>query len=229
MPNAEVLIPSSGASFGLDKAAEGDREDSKTGSSHMRPSLNAEVCSKHPLQNTWTMWFYKNDRNKDWEDNQKAVIDFSTVEDFWALFNHIEEVGKLNHGCDYSLFKRGVKPMWEDEHNRGGGRWVISLDKGQRVPELNNIWLEIMLLMIGEAFGEDHGKCVNGAVVSVRTKGDRIAVWLGPSALNTDAVQSIGRKIKESLAIPPKVKISFEMHEDTKHRTSSRSKVQYTI
>jgi len=228
MPKAEVLMPTP-ASFGLDKAADGDRDDSKSENPLMRPLLNAEVCSKHPLQNTWTMWFYKNDRTKDWEDNQKAVIDFSTVEDFWALYNHIEEVDKLNVGCDYSLFKRGVKPMWEDEHNRGGGRWVISLDKQQRYKELSKFWLEIMLLMIGEAFGEDNGKCVNGAVASVRNKGDRIAIWLGSDSRNAEAVQKIGRKIKDSLEIPPKIKISFETHEDTKSRTSSRPKVLYTI
>ena len=37
------------------------------------------------------------------------------VEDFWALYNHIELASRLQAGCDYSLFKEGVKPMWEDE------------------------------------------------------------------------------------------------------------------
>ena len=37
------------------------------------------------------------------------------VEDFWALYNHIELASRLAAGCDYSLFKEGVKPMWEDE------------------------------------------------------------------------------------------------------------------
>ena len=40
------------------------------------------------------------------------------VEDFWALYNHIELASRLAAGCDYSLFKEGVKPMWEDE------RWM---------------------------------------------------------------------------------------------------------
>ena len=37
------------------------------------------------------------------------------VEDFWALYNHIELASRLAAGCDYSLFKEGIKPMWEDE------------------------------------------------------------------------------------------------------------------
>jgi len=229
MPKSEILLPNSGVTLTHDKAAtaaNGDQEGSKYDRNQNQPSLNTEICNKHPLQNTWTLWFYKNDRSKDWSDNQKAVIDFSTVEDFWALFNHIEEVAKLNVGCDYSLFKRGVKPMWEDKHNRDGGRWLINLDRKQRAPELNKFWLEIMLLMIGEAFGEAYGKYVCGAVVSVRPKNDKIGVWLG-SANDEQAITHIGRKIKESLGIG--VKITFEMHEDSKNRNSSQNRVKYRV
>lgn len=34
--------------------------------------------------------------------------------------------------------------MWEDETNKNGGRWLISLDKKQRNHELNAFWLEIV-------------------------------------------------------------------------------------
>ena len=82
------------------------------------------------------------------------------MEDFWALYNHIELSSKLSAGCDYSLFKEGVKPMWEDDKNRRGGRWVINLNKSQRATFLDNFWLEVMLCLIGEAFDE-HSKHVS--------------------------------------------------------------------
>ena len=82
------------------------------------------------------------------------------MEDFWALYNHIELSSKLSAGCDYSLFKEGVKPMWEDDRNRRGGRWVINLNKSQRATFLDNFWLEVMLCLIGEAF-DDHSKHVS--------------------------------------------------------------------
>ena len=50
------------------------------------------------------------------------MINFDTVEDFWSLYNHIEVASKLQIGSDYSLFKKGIKPMWEDPHNKDGGR-----------------------------------------------------------------------------------------------------------
>ena len=28
---------------------------------------------KHPLQNAWTLWYCRNDRSKNWEDNLKEV------------------------------------------------------------------------------------------------------------------------------------------------------------
>ena len=152
------------------------------------------------------MWFYKNDRTKSWEDNQNSVINFQTVEDFWALYNHIEVASRVNPGCDYSLFKSGIKPMWEDHHNKNGGRWIINLDKKQRSNMLDNFWLEVMLCMIGEAFG-DNGKYVNGAVVSVRAKGDKIGIWLN-NAKENDAIMDIGRKIKNRLNIDNNASLS---------------------
>ena len=60
--------------------------------------------------------------------------------------------------------------MWEDEENRSGGRWLMTVDK----KSLDNMWLEIMLGLIGETFGEE----VNGAVVSNRRGTGRVGVWM---------------------------------------------------
>jgi translation initiation factor 4E len=45
--------------------------------------LALEFQIKHPLQNTWTLWYYENDRNKNWEENHQEITSFDTVEDFW--------------------------------------------------------------------------------------------------------------------------------------------------
>lgn len=65
---------------------------------------------------------------------------FDTVEDFWATLNHIEDPGKLRNGCDYSLFKSGIEPMWEDPANQSGGRWIISLENADRMQKCNGLW-----------------------------------------------------------------------------------------
>jgi len=186
-----------------------------------------EALIKHPLQNSWTLWFFKNDKNRNWEDNQRSIITFNTVEDFWALYNHIELASKLNAGCDYSLFKEGVKPMWEDERNRRGGRWVINLNKSQRAQSLDKIWLEVMLCLIGEAF-DDHSKFVNGAVVSVRTKGDKIGMWLGDANVG-ESIITVGKRTKERLNIENQVTLGFEAHQDTAKRSGSTAKNRFVV
>ncbi len=78
----------------------------------VRAKLYGEFLEHHQCwlllcncQNSWTLWFFKNDRNRNWEDCQRAIITFNTVEDFWGLYNHIELASRLASGCDYSLFK----------------------------------------------------------------------------------------------------------------------------
>jgi translation initiation factor 4E len=51
---------------------------------------------------------------------------------------------ELRQGCDYSLFKKGILPMWEDDSNKRGGRWLINLAKNQRGNDLDKYWLEIV-------------------------------------------------------------------------------------
>ena len=109
-----------------------------------------EKVMKHPLQNAWTLWFFKNDKTRSWEENQRPIITVTTVEDFWSLYNHIEVASRLPPGSDYSLFKEGIFPDWEDKRNAPGGRWMINVDKRQRAECLDTYWLEILFFLIGE-------------------------------------------------------------------------------
>ena len=42
--------------------------------------------------------------------------------------------------------------MWEDDNNSRGGRWLINLDKKQRISCLDSFWLEVMLCLIGKVY-----------------------------------------------------------------------------
>lgn len=46
------------------------------------PAMKASV--KHPLHNTWTMWYFKQEKGKDWSESQRRISSFGTIEDFWA-------------------------------------------------------------------------------------------------------------------------------------------------
>lgn len=65
----------------------------------------------------------------------------------FSLFNHITAVGDLNHGNDYSLFKKGIQPKWEDEKNHNGGRWLLSVE-GRSKQHLNEWWLNLVSIYL---------------------------------------------------------------------------------
>jgi len=172
---------------------------------------------KHPLQNAWTLWFFKNDKSKTWEENQRPIITVTTVEDFWSLYNHIEVASKLPTGSDYSLFKEGIFPDWEDPRNQDGGRWIISLDKTAKQGLLDTYWLEIIFFLIGE-HADQHAFQVNGAVVNVRMRTDKLAVWLS-DASQPESIMDIGKQLKERLDLDTTTTIGFNVHQDEKTMT----------
>nr|KAF6391854.1 eukaryotic translation initiation factor 4E [Pipistrellus kuhlii] len=144
-----------------------------------------------------------------------------------SLYNHIQLSSNLMPGCDYSLFKDGIKPMWEDEKNKRGGRWLITLNKQQRRSDLDRFWLETLLCLIGESF-DDYSDDVCGAVVNVRAKGDKIAIWT-TECENRDAVTHIGRVYKERLGLPPKIVIGYQSHADTATKSGSTTKNRFVV
>merc|ERR1719178_410462 len=84
-----------------------------------------------PLNASWTL-YYDNPRETptgDWIDNLKVCGSFESVEGFWAVFNNVQPAGKAPVNGNYHLFKTGVKPMWEDEANKKGGKWILTCPK----------------------------------------------------------------------------------------------------
>ena len=39
-------------------------------------------------------------------------------------------------------------------------------------------WMEVLMAMVGQQFGENQDTEVNGGVVSNRIRGDKVAVWV---------------------------------------------------
>jgi len=186
-----------------------------------------ERIIKHPLQNAWTLWFFKNDKARTWEENQRPIITVTTVEDFWSLYNHIEVASRLPPGSDYSLFKEGIFPDWEDPRNQPGGRWMINVDRRNRVELLDTYWLEVLFYLIGEHADIDAHQ-VNGAVVNVRDKRDKVSVWLADSS-QPDSILRIGKMMKERLGIDPEQTIGFNVHNEEKARPGGNTKKKFFV
>lgn len=146
-------------------------------------STTIEKPFEHLLENKWVLWYrppanHSNSVPKaaQWEDSQKTCFEADSVEAFWRGFHNLARI-RSGHpvNCDYSLFKHGVKPMWEDEFNKGGGRWTFNIERRQsRAPNnvampdiIEQIWLDVMLCLIGEGF-DPYGDKIAGGVCGIR-------------------------------------------------------------
>ena len=156
-------------------------------------SAPALVTLKHPLQHEWTFWHLNPDKNLKWSEKQQVIKTVGTVEDFWAVYNWTLFPSQLRPGSDYSLFKAGVRPDWEDERNVRGGRWMVVRSRDQ----LDHGWREITMALVGETLGVGVDECVTGAVVNVRGKMDKIGVWVGDNTL----VERVGERLQKVLGI----------------------------
>ena len=123
--------------------------------------------------------------------------------------------------------------MWEDMANKDGGRWLLTLDRFQRSQWLDQIWLEIMLYLIGG----DHKNsgtedCINGAVVNIRNKADKIALWLPIADKNQGhgpQILEVGHELKSRMGIPKHFPIHFETHSNVSTRRGSTAKSEFIL
>ncbi|CAF2399190.1 unnamed protein product [Rotaria sp. Silwood2] len=167
---------------------------------------------KLQLKNSWGTYFYKADKQRDWKQNVIYITSIGYIEDFWSFYTHTYGLRDLSNGSDYMLFKSGCLPMWEDVSSRGGGKWIITVDPKRRKRDLDGYWLHLMLLLIGDMFGANLSTYINGAVVSLRVKGDRLALWL-KKIDDLNLIKAIGMKFKNLLNIPSNIQLVYEYHE----------------
>lgn len=203
-------------------AVEGLEEGEIEGESNEMPNPDKGMTEKHPLENSWTFWFDNpsaKTKQTAWGSNMRPVYTFSTVEDFWSVYNNIHHPSKLANGADFYCFKHKIEPKWEDPICANGGKWTLNFQKGKS----DTCWLYTLLAMIGEQF--DHGDEICGAVVNIRAKQDKISMWT-KNAANESVQISIGKQWKELMDY--KESIGFIVHEDAK-RLDRAAKSRYTL
>lgn len=128
---------------------------------------------EHPLKSTWIVWYRPpTPKYSDYEKSTVPLASISSVESFWAVYSHLKRPSLLPTVSDYHIFKKGIRPVWEDEANKRGGKWIVRLKKGVA----DRYWEDLLLAMVGDQFAEA-GDEVCGAVLSVRGGEDVLSVW----------------------------------------------------
>ena len=163
--------------------------------------LNAVKFSK-----TWTFWetYISKEKKLEYNDSNKLIFkwdDIITFFQFWNkypgrdiknilfdgnnlkyFFNEKYRINSMN------IFEEGIKPMWEDEQNKGGKYfqldYKIKNDEMDTFSELANIhWKKLALTTMGGSI--PHAEYINGIRFVDKTDFDRgkiimfrMEVWL---------------------------------------------------
>ncbi|KAL0322558.1 UNVERIFIED_CONTAM: Eukaryotic translation initiation factor isoform 4E-2 [Sesamum angustifolium] len=119
------------------------------------------------------------------------------------LYDQIFRPSKFPANADFHLFRAGVEPKWEDPECTNGGKWTVTSSKKAN---LDTMWLETLMALIGEQFDEADEIC--GVVASVRQRQDKLSLWT-KTAANEAAQMGIGRKWKEIIDVTDKISYCF--------------------
>ncbi|KAI9822618.1 MAG: hypothetical protein M1827_000337 [Pycnora praestabilis] len=178
------------------------------GSTSSLVNASPTVQAEHPLKYTWVIWYRPpTSKYSDYEKSTIPLAIFSSVETFWKAYAHLKRPSVLPSVSDYHIFKKGVRPVWEDKENRKGGKWIIRLKKGVA----DRYWEDLLLGIVGDQFAEA-GEEVCGAVLSVRSGEDVLSVW---TRIDGGRNIKIRETIKRLLAFPADTNIVWKSHDDS--------------
>jgi len=164
-------------------AKDGDQAEarlSKTSGTDPQTAVSApsEALAPRTTVDTWVFWcrppMQKNNGYAvKYEDTISSMAKFNTDLDFVAIFGHLKHPSEMPIVWEYHLFKEGIRPIWEDEENRKGGKWVIRLAKGVA----DRCWENLQFNLVADSWGE-LGEEICGGVVSMRSGEDVLSLWL---------------------------------------------------
>ncbi|XP_033117890.1 eukaryotic translation initiation factor 4E type 2-like [Anneissia japonica] len=195
------------------------KDDQQKKQTLIKPKINP---GDHKLQFVYTLWFSRRSpgnkaSSSNYEDNIKMVATFASVEQFWSFYSFLTRPCDLTSSSDYHLFKQGIKPMWEDDANKTGGKWIVRLRKGLA----SRLWENLILAMLGEQFMVGDEIC--GAVVSIRFAEDIISIW-NRTASDRTITSRIRDTLKRVLNLPLSTIMEYKAHTDSiKDQSSFRN------
>ena len=168
--------PGASSDTGSSKAP-GDKRDINTTEQAVAESQRTRGfgagAKGHPLKSTWVIWYRPpTPKYSDYEKSTIPLASISSVESFWSVYAHLKRPSLLPTVSDYHIFKKGIRPVWEDDANKKGGKWIVRLKKGVA----DRYWEDLLLAIVGDQFAEAADE-VCGAVLSVRSGEDVLSVW----------------------------------------------------
>jgi translation initiation factor 4E len=172
------------------------------------PSAPPDFNAPWPLKYTWAVWYRPpTAKNVDYEKSIVPLCKFSTAQEFWKVFSHLKRPSSLPSVSDYHVFKQGIRPVWEDDENKRGGKWIMRLKKGVA----DRYWEDLLLALVGDQF-LDAGEEFCGFVLSVRSGEDVFSIWTKSDGVKNVKIRDTIRRV---LKLPEGTNIVWRSHDDS--------------
>ena len=193
-------------------------------------TYNQIDLKKSKLRNKFSFWYriaedlYQTQAKqpidkKEYENQVKKIAEFETIEDFLAIFQHLRKPDSCKPGIEFQMFKDPVKPMWEDENNKNGGKITIKLRKDFTTI----IWEEMIFALIGDVLPNEIKDQINGIVVTSRKDFNTLQIWI--KSFEQKSNSNIEKCIRDLLQIPPEVNLEFkQFFKNNKSNLSEKNK-----
>ena len=176
---------------------------------------NPNTFKTTKLSNKFSFWYRISDDlyqvqskqpidKKEYENQVKKIAEFETIEDFWAIFQHLRKPDSCKPGIEFQMFKDPVKPMWEDENNKNGGRISIKLRKEYTTI----IWEEMIFALIGDVLPKEIKDEINGLVINCKKDFNTLQIWT--KSFTDEVTTGIEKNIRELLNIPDQVVLEIK-------------------
>lgn len=158
------------------------------------PPRTAAIATGHVLHRTFQFSYVVRGRAKDYVHQLRNIAKVGTVEEFWQVYVHLHRVSKLSPSTDYFLFQDGIRPLWEDEGNRRGGRFALRITKSASPQAFE----DLCLALVGEQFDTDD---ICGIGCSVRVTDNFLSIWL-KDASDKDLLVKVEGIARKTLDLP---------------------------
>lgn len=138
----------------------------------------------------------------EYENNLQEVAEIADLAAFWQIYQHIKRPSALPVNCELFFFRSGIKPVWENKHNRGGGKFIVRATRDQ----CDGIWEKMLV----ETLMWSH-QALCGIVLNVKKREMVVSIWTRELEHHSDK-EEIRKWIREILGIGDGVYIEYKEH-----------------
>ncbi|PLB43665.1 putative translation initiation factor eIF4E [Aspergillus steynii IBT 23096] len=167
-----------------------------------RKSLHQNIFGKLrplPFQYHWTVWYDKHSDPPGDYENRLYVLheDVADIATFYRVYNNYPW-NKVRLRDTVHIFRKGVRPVWEDPENLKGGCWRFRVPKSKAQAFFHEIAILCMANEFQAVLEKEHDH-VLGVSTSVRFNSHLISVW-NKLGSNEKSIKVLERTILDRLS-----------------------------